>query len=125
MVIAKKNISVEQFLVQITLVPGKSKLTCGPARLHLQNKSFCLVTGLPPKIAGHWNLSHLRKFGVVDGKFCFQGGTQCLKGTFSPLIYVSLSRKDSNYFSDHGHQCLPRIETRCINHQFFSAPHFV
>lgn len=72
--------------MQITLVPSKSKLICGPARLHLQNKYFCLVTGLPPKISGHWNLSHLRKFGVIDGKFCFEGGTLCLKGKF---VWVS------------------------------------
>lgn len=76
----------------MTLVPAKSKLTCGPARLHLQNKQFCLVTGHPPRITGHWILSHLRKFGIVDGKFCFEGGTLCLKGTYTfTFLFMSLT----------------------------------
>lgn len=74
---------VEQFLVQVTHVPCKSRLSTGPARLHLQNKCFSLVTGLPPKVMGVWQIPHLRKFGVIDGKFCFEGGSQCAKGLFS------------------------------------------
>jgi len=71
---------IEQFLVQVTHTPGKSRITSGPARLHLQNKSFSLVTGLPPKVVGHWNIQHLRKYGLVDGRFCFEGGSLCGKG---------------------------------------------
>src|SRR5437763_928648 len=74
------SLSVEQFLVQVTHTPGKSRVTSGPARLHLQNKSFSLVTGLPPKVVGHWNIQHLRKYGLVDGRFCFEGGSLCGKG---------------------------------------------
>ncbi|GBM27623.1 Protein Dok-7, partial [Araneus ventricosus] len=69
-----------QFLVQIAYVPVKSKLACGPARLHLLDYMFCLTAGVPPKLLGIWPLRELRRFGVVDGKFCFEGGSRCGKG---------------------------------------------
>lgn len=73
-------ISEQQYLVQVVLVPPKSKLPCGPARLHLQDYSFSLVSGVPPKLLGIWPIKELRRFGVVDGKFCFEGGSHCGKG---------------------------------------------
>lgn len=69
-----------QFLVQIAHVPVKSKLASGPARLHLLDYMFCLTAGVPPKLLGIWPLRELRRFGVVDGKFCFEGGSRCGKG---------------------------------------------
>ncbi|GIY08325.1 protein Dok-7 [Caerostris extrusa] len=69
-----------QFLVQIAYVPVKSKLASGPARLHLLDYMFCLTAGVPPKLLGIWPLRELRRFGVVDGKFCFEGGSRCGKG---------------------------------------------
>lgn len=70
-----------QFLVQIAHVPAKSKLASGPARLHLLDYMFCLTAGVPPKLLGIWPLRELRRFGVVDGKFCFEGGSRCGKGS--------------------------------------------
>ncbi|KAG8191299.1 hypothetical protein JTE90_006051 [Oedothorax gibbosus] len=70
----------QQFLVQVSHAPPKSKLPCGPARLHLQDHSFCLVNGVPPRLLGTWPLKELRRFGPVEGKFCFEGGSLCGKG---------------------------------------------
>ncbi|GFV02893.1 protein Dok-7, partial [Trichonephila clavipes] len=67
------------FLVQIAYAPAKSKLASGPARLHLLDYMFCLTAGVPPKLLGIWPLRELRRFGVVDGKFCFEGGSRCGK----------------------------------------------
>ncbi|XP_076361536.1 uncharacterized protein LOC143252765 isoform X2 [Tachypleus tridentatus] len=67
----------QQHLVQISHIPPKSKLSCGPARLHLQDYTFCLTAGIPPRLLGTWPLKELRKFGVVDNKFCFEGGSLC------------------------------------------------
>ncbi|GFU26857.1 protein Dok-7 [Nephila pilipes] len=70
----------QQFLVQIAHVPSKSKLPCGPCRLHLQDHTFCLVSGVPPRLLGTWPIKELRRFGVIEGKFCFEGGSLCGKG---------------------------------------------
>ncbi|XP_076318058.1 uncharacterized protein LOC143229506 isoform X1 [Tachypleus tridentatus] len=73
-------IEEHNYLVQVSHVPARSKLPCGPARLHLQDYTFCLTSGVPPKLLGTWPLKELRRFGVVQGKFCFEGGSCCGKG---------------------------------------------
>uniref|UniRef100_A0A8D8QZ40 Protein Dok-7 n=1 Tax=Cacopsylla melanoneura TaxID=428564 RepID=A0A8D8QZ40_9HEMI len=71
----------QQFLIQIQSAPPKTKLTPGPARLHVQDRRFCMTTGVPPRLSGQWEIHHLRKYGVVDtGRFCFEGGSRCGKG---------------------------------------------
>ncbi|XP_017774635.1 PREDICTED: uncharacterized protein LOC108561284 [Nicrophorus vespilloides] len=69
-----------QYLVLLQSAPPKARVQPGPARLHVQEKGFCLSTGVPPRMAGHWLISNLRRYGVVDGKFCFEGGSRCGKG---------------------------------------------
>ncbi|KAK4873688.1 hypothetical protein RN001_013048 [Aquatica leii] len=65
------------FLVLLSSAPPKARLQPGPARLHVQEFGFCLSTGVPPRVAGHWMISHLRRYGVVEGRFCFEGGSRC------------------------------------------------
>ncbi|KAF5296617.1 hypothetical protein FQA39_LY12445 [Lamprigera yunnana] len=65
------------FLVLLSSSPTKPRLPPGPARLHVQEFGFCLSTGVPPRVAGHWMISHLRRYGVVEGRFCFEGGSRC------------------------------------------------
>jgi hypothetical protein len=86
--------------VQITNLPSKSKLSCGPARLHLQDHAFCLVSGIPPRLLGFWPLKELRRFGVIDGKFCFEGGSQCGKGKKNISINIRLFQKKCQKLRD-------------------------
>ncbi|XP_065350266.1 uncharacterized protein LOC135946132 [Cloeon dipterum] len=67
----------QQFLIQVSSAPPKSKVVPGPARLHIQDHKFCLTNGVPPRLLGVWEIGHLRRYGVVDGKFCFEGGSRC------------------------------------------------
>lgn len=68
------------FLVLVSSTPAKSRLPPGPARLHVQERGFCLTSGVPPRVAGEWLISNLRRYGVVEGRFCFEGGSRCGKG---------------------------------------------
>lgn len=68
------------FLVLVSSSPSKSRLPPGPARLHVQERGFCLTTAVPPRVAGEWLISNLRRYGVVEGRFCFEGGSRCGKG---------------------------------------------
>lgn len=54
------NPADEQFLVQISSAPGRSKLSTGPARLHVLERRFCLTEGVPPRLVGHWLIAQLR-----------------------------------------------------------------
>ncbi|XP_054706490.1 serine-rich adhesin for platelets-like [Uloborus diversus] len=83
----------QQFLVQIAHVPTKSKLPCGPTRLHLQDHTFCLVSGVPPRLLGTWPLKELRRFGVVEGKFCFEGGSLCGRGEGLHVLLTNQSEE--------------------------------
>ena len=50
----------QQFLIQISSAPPKSKVPAGPARLHVQELRFCLTSGVPPKLLGCWEIALLR-----------------------------------------------------------------
>ncbi|XP_058170150.1 uncharacterized protein LOC131285312 [Anopheles ziemanni] len=69
-----------QYLVLVSSAPPKAKLSTGPARMHIQDHRFCLTTGVPPRLTGMWQIEHLRRYGVVDNRFCFEGGSSCGKG---------------------------------------------
>lgn len=49
-----------QYLVLVSSAPPKSKLSTGPARMHIQDHRFCLTTGVPPRLSGMWGIAHLR-----------------------------------------------------------------
>ncbi|XP_049947535.1 uncharacterized protein LOC126455818 [Schistocerca serialis cubense] len=69
-----------QFLIQITSAPPRAKIAAGPARLHVKEQRFCLTSGVPPRLLGFWDISQLRRYGVVEGRFVFEGGSRCGKG---------------------------------------------
>ncbi|XP_066595104.1 serine-rich adhesin for platelets-like [Prorops nasuta] len=70
----------QQFLILISSAPSKAKLSNGPAHLHIQDRRFCITMGIPPRLIGVWEIAHLRRYGVVDGRFCFEGGSRCGRG---------------------------------------------
>ncbi|XP_020288904.1 uncharacterized protein LOC109857206 isoform X2 [Pseudomyrmex gracilis] len=70
----------QQFLILISSVPSKAKFTNGPAHLHIQDCRFCITVGVPPRLVGIWEIAHLRRYGVVEGRFCFEGGSRCGRG---------------------------------------------
>uniref|UniRef100_A0A1B6I0N3 Uncharacterized protein n=1 Tax=Homalodisca liturata TaxID=320908 RepID=A0A1B6I0N3_9HEMI len=80
----------DQFLVQISSAPARAKLAPGPARLLIQEFQFCLTVGVPPRLIAFWRIQQLRRFGVVEGKFCFEGGSRCGRGEG---LYVLVSEK--------------------------------
>ncbi|XP_072945009.1 uncharacterized protein [Epargyreus clarus] len=59
---------------------GARRLAAGPARLQLLQRRFALTAGVPPRLLGVWEIAHLRRYGVVEGRFCFEGGSHCGKG---------------------------------------------
>lgn len=67
----------QQYLIQVGAAPPKAKIAPGPARLHIQEYRFSLTMGVPPRLIGVWNISQLRKYGVVENRFVFEGGSGC------------------------------------------------
>ncbi|XP_064457837.1 uncharacterized protein LOC135368468 isoform X2 [Ornithodoros turicata] len=95
----RANVAEEhQFLIQLTHAPPRAKLPTGPTRLHLQDYLFCLTAGVPPRILGTWPLKELRRFGLVDGKFCFEGGSKCGKGEGLHILHTNQTEELSQAF---------------------------
>lgn len=69
-----------QFLIQISSAPPRAKIATGPARLHVQEHRFCITVGVPPRLVGYWEIRQLRRYGVVENRFCFEGGSRCGRG---------------------------------------------
>ncbi|KAL7287115.1 hypothetical protein TKK_0018732 [Trichogramma kaykai] len=70
----------QQFLILLSSAPTKAKLSSGPAHLHIQERRFCMTVGVPPRLVGTWEIGQLRRYGVVEGRFCFEGGSRCGRG---------------------------------------------
>ncbi|CAL1543176.1 unnamed protein product, partial [Lymnaea stagnalis] len=70
-----------QFPVTVVKAPSNSRLPKEQVRMMIHDLRFCLIAQAPPKILLSWNIEDLRRFGATDGKFCFEGGTRCGKGT--------------------------------------------
>lgn len=37
------------------------------------------MSGVPGKVDGVWEIKDLRRYGVIENRFCFEGGTNCGK----------------------------------------------
>ncbi|CAG0916645.1 unnamed protein product [Notodromas monacha] len=110
-----------QFEVEVTSAPPKSK--CGmalgesaprtsctqlsghvtsqigngiPAMLHLVNIRFCLTSAdsPPPKLLHRWEIANLRRYGVVDGHFCWEGGSSCGQKGMGIHVVATAQRKE-------------------------------
>ncbi|XP_045774441.1 uncharacterized protein LOC123873599 [Maniola jurtina] len=91
--------SSKEYLVMIG-GGGSRKLPAGPARLHLQGRRFALTSGVPPRLLGLWELAHLRRYGVVEGRFCFEGGSHCGKGEGLHMLITDQAQDIADAFDD-------------------------
>ncbi|KAK2161169.1 hypothetical protein LSH36_120g03053 [Paralvinella palmiformis] len=79
-----------QFEVEVIKAPPLSRLFQVHYTLYIQCTNLCLISGVPPKIQASWLLCDIKKFGIIENKFCFEAGKRCEK--FAGL-YVLLSDK--------------------------------
>ncbi|CRK92655.1 CLUMA_CG006193, isoform A, partial [Clunio marinus] len=87
-----------QYLVLVASAATKVKIPAGPARLHIQNHRFCITTGIPPRLSGMWNIAHLRRYGVVENRFCFEGGSSSGKCEGFVVLITDYGDEISNCF---------------------------
>ncbi|XP_045213792.2 uncharacterized protein LOC123564348 [Mercenaria mercenaria] len=88
-----------QFPVRTIKVPSHSKLPLDLLRMHIHGQKFCLTGHIPPKILCSWQVSELRRFGTIDGKFCFEGGSRCGKGQGSHVLQTDQVEEISEIIS--------------------------
>ena len=81
-----------QFPIRPVKVPSGSRIPLEGVKLLIHGPQFCVTALSPPRILQCWNVADLRRFGAVDGKFCFEGGSRCGKGERESLLVVGLLR---------------------------------
>ena len=80
----------QQYPVKLLGCPKGSHLTPCEGRLLLQGPKLCITSGIPPRLLLSWQITELRKYGVSNGKFCFEGGKKCGKGMYFSLKITNL-----------------------------------
>ena len=72
--------SVVEKCYRVTLIKCPPAFTSrlGDVKLYIRGRSLCLATcgssSSPPTYLASWNISGLRRFGVLDDRFCFDAG---------------------------------------------------
>jgi len=66
------------YRVQLVKCPAALSSRLGDVHLFIRSRSLCLATcgnsSSPPIYLASWNISGLRRFGVIDDRFCFDAG---------------------------------------------------
>ena len=78
-----------QFPVTLLKTPSQSRISLGPCKLYVQGQWLCFTSNPPPRVLATWNVNDLRRFGLIEGHFCFEAGARCGKQGEQPL-HVSL-----------------------------------
>lgn len=87
-----------QYPVRILKVPPGSKLPLENARMHIHDSKFCFTAYIPPKMLQSWQISELRRFGLVESKFAFEGGSRCGKGAGVHVIATDQGEEVAEIF---------------------------
>ncbi|ELU05544.1 hypothetical protein CAPTEDRAFT_66459, partial [Capitella teleta] len=73
----RAHLGVErQFHIRLLKVPPLSCVPLGPCKLYVHGQSLCITSdsSLPPRILASWDVQDLRRFGLIEGNFCFEVG---------------------------------------------------
>ncbi|KAL8604220.1 hypothetical protein ACOMHN_014788 [Nucella lapillus] len=84
-----------QFPVRVVKVPSASRVPLEGVKLLIHGYRFCLTAQVPPRILQTWNVADLRRYGAVDGKFCFEGGSKCGKGVGVHAVHTEQAEEIS------------------------------
>ncbi|XP_072944918.1 uncharacterized protein [Epargyreus clarus] len=72
--------SSKEFAAVIISSPSTNSIKAGPVRLHACGPRLALCAARPPEVLALWDVKLLRRFGVVDKRFCVEGGSRCGRG---------------------------------------------
>ncbi|GFO41873.1 protein dok-7 [Plakobranchus ocellatus] len=130
-----------QFPVRVVKAPSSCRFPKDQVSLIIHDCRLCLVVLSPPKILMIWNIDDLRRFGVQNGKFCFEGGERCGKGSgvfafqseqsedIADIVHLASTGKTSNCHRkfknrssqiDFGNHLIPDLSSSSTSHLHYS-----
>ncbi|CAG4982182.1 unnamed protein product [Colias eurytheme] len=101
--------SSKEFAAVLISAPSASGAKPGPVRLHACGPRLALCACRPPEVLALWDVKLLRRFGVVDKRFCVEGGSRCGKGEGLFVFAAEAGRELSDLLNAYSHEAQSRL----------------
>ncbi|XP_013180091.1 PREDICTED: protein Dok-7-like [Papilio xuthus] len=101
--------SSKEFAAVIVSAPSGSGARAGPARLHACGPRLALTIARPPEVIALWDVKLLRRFGVVENRFCVEGGSRCGRGAGLFVFAAERGRELADLLTAHSHDAQARL----------------
>ncbi|XP_047535224.1 uncharacterized protein LOC125069715 [Vanessa atalanta] len=101
--------SSKEFAAVIISAPTPTGIKAGPVRLHACGPRLALCASRPPEVLALWDIKLLRRFGMVDKRFCVEGGSRCGKGEGLFVFAAEGGRELSELLNIYSHEAHSRL----------------
>ncbi|XP_022116083.2 uncharacterized protein LOC110993952 [Pieris rapae] len=101
--------SSKEFAAVIISAPSSTGIKAGPVRLHACGPRLALCASRPPEVLALWDVKLLRRFGVVDKRFCVEGGSRCGKGEGLFVFAAEGARELTELLNMYSHEAQSRL----------------
>ncbi|CAK1587279.1 unnamed protein product [Parnassius mnemosyne] len=101
--------SSKEFAAVIVSAPAASGARPGPVRLHACGPRLALCVARPPEVLALWDVKLLRRFGVVDKRFCVEGGSRCGRGEGLFVFAAEGGRELTDLLNAYSHEAQSRL----------------
>ncbi|CAK1555518.1 unnamed protein product [Leptosia nina] len=101
--------SSKEFAAVIISAPSSTGIKPGPVRLHACGSRLALCASRPPEVLALWEVKLLRRFGVVDKRFCVEGGSRCGKGEGLFVFAAEGGRELTELLNIYSHEAQSRL----------------
>ncbi|KAI5637855.1 PTB domain (IRS-1 type) domain-containing protein [Phthorimaea operculella] len=101
--------SSKEFAAVIIQSPKAADIKAGPVRLHACGPRLALCANRPPEVLALWQVKLLRRFGIVDKRFCVEGGSRCGRGEGLFVFAAEGSRELTELLNMHSHEAQSRL----------------
>ncbi|XP_061718699.1 uncharacterized protein LOC133526203 isoform X1 [Cydia pomonella] len=91
------------------IIQAPNSLKPGPARLHACGPRLALCANRPPEVLALWDVKLLRRFGIVDKRFCVEGGSRCGKGEGLFVFAAEGGRELTDLLNMYSHDAQSRL----------------
>ncbi|XP_052743375.1 uncharacterized protein LOC112050638 [Bicyclus anynana] len=101
--------SSKEFAAVIISAPSSNNIKAGPVRLHACGPRLALCGSRPPEVLALWDIKLLRRFGMVDKRFCVEGGSRCGKGEGLFIFAAEGGRELTELLNIYSHEAHSRL----------------
>ncbi|XP_050677160.1 uncharacterized protein LOC126973856 [Leptidea sinapis] len=107
--------SSREFPAVVVAAPRSAGVSAGPVRLHAAGPRLALCASRPPQVLALWDVKLLRRFGMVEKRFCVEGGSRCGRGEGLFVFAAEGGRELAELLSLYSHEAQSRlsIASRC------------